>query len=113
MQRVRNTKTGEEGFVVRDSFNCCTEDELAIVYDGETSFLGTDKSLLVDIDYEIPIPDLKKCGAGQGKECCIFLTMTADGPECQRFTSMRDSLIFKTMTAERDPSEPYPECMKF
>jgi len=58
-------------------------------------------------------PDPIKCGAGRGEECCIFLTAGSKGFECERFGSLRDMLISRTMNAKRNPEEPYPQCMKF
>jgi len=111
--KVRNIETGKFGHVIQDSFGCCSNEEDLIVYDRTNTGLGTDRAILEEVTEEPPIPDMNRCGAGKGKECCIFLTMSPDGPVCERFTTMRDALIFKTMNAERNPKEPYPECMKF
>lgn len=70
---------------------------------GEFEFVGPENPV---------ITDPKKCGMGLGKDCCIFLTVNgAAGFECQRHGPMRWSLIFKTMTSERNPGEFYPRCM--
>lgn len=111
MKRVRCTEDGAEGFAIRDSFQCCDEYEELVVYDNTNVGCGTLKSLLVEIPFIVPIPDLKKCGAGKGDKCCIFLTVGKDGFNCERFTELRDALIFRTMNAKRDPKEPYPHCM--
>ena len=113
MKRVRSKETGEMGFVINDSFGCCSPNEDLVVYDGTNTGWGTDQRLLEVVEFEKPIPDPVKCGAGKGAECCIFITAGPTGFECERFTGLRDSLIFKTMRAERDPKEPYPLCMKF
>jgi len=110
--RVLNTESGKIGHVINDSFRCCGDNETLIVYEGTSCGFGTDQSLLEETEQIEHIPDLEKCGAGRGGECCIFLTVSGDGPCCERFTSLRDNLIFKTMTAKRDPPEPYPLCMK-
>lgn len=109
--KVRNTETGKHGVVVDDIMNCCSSDETPVVYEGETGFLGTDTNNLEDLGPENAQADLHKCGAGKGADCCIFLTGNADGPHCERFSSFRNHLIFKTMRAKRHPAEPWPECM--
>ncbi len=113
--RVRNTETGKFGVIVSDIYGCCDNTEEPVVYDGSTAFLGTDKGILESAIGPKPVPDVRRCGAGKGADCCIFITVGKDGPCCERFTSMRDTLILKTrdMTAQRNPTEPYPECMKF
>lgn len=110
--RVMN-KEGQMGHVINDSFRCCGDNEVLVVYDGTNTGLGTDEGSLEEVEQAILIPDIEKCGGGRGKECCIFLTMSGDGPCCEKFTPLRDSLIFKTMSAKRNPIEPYPKCMKF
>ena len=110
--RVRNRENRKEGTVIQDSFQCCSPEEELIVYDGTNTGLGTDRGFLLEIVSEVEIPDLKGCGAGRGEQCCIFLTVGLEA-NCERFTSLRDSLIFKTMNAKRNPEEPYPACMIF
>ncbi len=111
--RVRNKQTNKFGHIIADQFGCCGETEELVVYDDSSFGLGTDRELLIKASGASHVPDMQKCGAGKGKECCIFLTVGVDGPCCERFTPLRNALIFKKMTAERDPEEPYPKCMKF
>ena len=111
--RVKNTRDGREGYVINDSFRCCSDKEDLVVYEGTNCGYGTDRKILEEVGGIVPIPDLVRCGAGRGNECCIFLTISGNGSCCERYGSMRDTLIFRTMTAERNPVEPYPECMKF
>lgn len=111
--RVLNKKNGKAGYVINDSFGCCSDGETLVVYEGTTYGLGTDTELLEETMQIPQIPDHIKCGAGKGEDCCIFLTISGQGFKCERFTSLRDSLIFKTMNAKRNPEEPYPDCMKF
>lgn len=55
--------------------------------------------------------DFKKCGAGQGAECCIFLISGTDGAECARFGGLHSILVSRTdMTARRQPAQEFPEC---
>lgn len=111
--RVRRKSDGRLGVVVNDNFDCCLITEVPVVYDGSTSFLGTDHTDLEDLGPENAIADLLRCGAGKGTECCIFLTVGVEGACCKRFSSLRDTLIVKDMNAQRNPPEPYPECMIF
>jgi hypothetical protein len=111
--KVQNIKTGEYGHIIQDTFQCCTGNEDLVVYDGTDFGSGTDRSLLVEVSEKKPIPDPIKCGAGRGSDCCIFLSFGSNGFECERFSSLRDNLIFKTMVAKRHPKEPYPVCMIF
>lgn len=108
---VKNTETGQLGIVVQDSFGCCTPNELAVVYEGTTSFLGTDTGVLKEIGTYDATPDYERCGAGKGAACCIFLAVGVGGFCCERFSGLRDDLIFRDMKAKRNPPEPYPECM--
>lgn len=110
---VRHNLTGKEGVVVSDPFGCCTSDETPVVFWGVTSFFGTQTDELEEIGKYEATPDMHKCGAGRGADCCIFLTMGPNGPCCERFGSMRCTLIFRTMAAKRDPATPFPECMIF
>ena len=94
------------------------DDDLSVVFDNEktTTTLncfdgGREAFRVVGQENARPIP--RKCGAGKGADCCVFLTCGADGFSCERFSSMRDTLLFKTMNAKRNPSEPYPNCMVF
>lgn len=112
-KKVKNVKTNLVGVVVSDPYGCCDSHEVPVVYEGTTAFLGTDINILKELEDESPKADLIGCGAGKGKDCCIFLTVGKDGPECQRFTSLRNTLIFKKekMNAQREPTEMYPKCM--
>jgi len=111
--RVVNLETGIQGHVINDSFRCCSPEEILVVYDKTTFGSGTDNKILSILPEVIQTPDPQKCGSGRGADCCIFLTMGLGGFSCERFTGLRDTLIFKTMNAKRDPGEPYPECMKY
>ncbi len=108
---VKNTITKKKGVVITDRFGVCSPEEILVVYDGTSSGLGTDHESLEIIGPENAVADLEKCGANT-KECCIFLTMAASGPECDRFGSLRDNIIFREnqMNATRHPTQMYPEC---
>ena len=110
---VRRKTDGSIGVVCPDlpgMLNCHGPDEVGVVYDGCDSSDGTDWKELEVIGPENAVADLKKCGAGREKECCIFLTMGGEGLSCQRFGSLRWDLIFRKMKAERNPEKLYPHC---
>jgi len=108
---VKN-KEGITGVVVDDPFGCRGSGEVPVVYEGTTHFKGTNFEDLEIIGPENAIADLKKCGAGLGKDTCIFLIIGSKGPECQRFGELRYDLITRksSMIANREPTELYPKC---
>lgn len=110
--KVKNKKSGELGVVVTDPYGCCAPQEVPVQYEGTTAYLGTDVSILEDLGPENAKADLMKCGAGQEKECCIFLVVGSNGPECQRFGPLRNTLISRKdkMAAQREPTELFPAC---
>lgn len=103
---------GRRGVTCSDFMNCCSPDETPVVFDGESAFIGVLTTQLVVIGPEHAVPDPKRCGAGQQAQCCIFLTVGPTGFECERFSSLRHTLIFKksTMSAKREPVILYPGC---
>ena len=103
---------GRTGTTCPDCMSCCAPDETPVVWDGEDSFEGTPTSTLTILGPENARPDPSRCGTGRGKDCCIFLTVGAEGFECQRFSSLRFGLMFRksTMSAQRQPTPPYPGC---
>lgn len=92
--------------------NCCLPDETPVVFDGDAFSQGVMTTDLKVIGPENAIPDHKRCGAGRGAECCIFLTVGPKGFECERFSSLRYTLMFKkdSMNAKREPLPLYPGC---
>ena len=68
-------------------------------------------------DVEPVEPDMHKCGAGRGADCCIFLTCGPYGFICERNGPTDDYLRKRAqsggMNAQRAPEEAYPECMRF
>lgn len=112
-QTVVVNSEGARGVVVPDMagmLNCNGPDEVGVVYEGSSFSSGTDYRELKIVGPESAVADLIECGAGKGSKCCKFLVVGAKGPECQRFGSLRWSLIFKKMVSEREPTEPYPQC---
>ena len=110
---VRNKITGVKGVVVTDPFGTCSSDEVPVCYEGASDFLGTPIAEIEEIGPEnAVIDDPKKCGAGRGAECCIFLVAGKNGFQCQRYGEMRYSLISRKrkMIAQREPTELYPKC---
>lgn len=108
--KVINKETGQRGVVVSDPWGCCLHNEVPVVWEGDTGFLGTFEDSLTIIGPENAKPVAKKCGAGSS-ECCIFLTCGAGGFCCERFGSLRYALIGKEMNAKRHPTEMWPDCM--
>lgn len=106
---------GRRGVTCPDFMTCCEEWETPVVFEGESAFTGVSTEELTVIGDENAKADLHKCGAGRGRACCIFLTVGPKGPDCERFSEMRFRLIFRkdTMTAQAEPSEPFPACQKF
>jgi hypothetical protein len=114
--KIKNKNSGDIGYVVEDLggiLSVAEDNEVMVVYEGTTYASATNEDDIEIIGKYEAIPDPKKCGAGRGKECCIFLTVGSNGFNCERFSSMRNSLIFRTMNSERSPAENYPDCMKF
>lgn len=60
-------------------------------------------------------PNFKKCGAGRGAKCCVFLTMGAYGFQCARNGPLDPGIRQRqpNMKAKRIPKEDYPNCMIF
>lgn len=113
---VEHIPTGRIGVTTSDLpgyLSCNGPGEVTVVYNGTTVGDGTNENELRVVGPENAVADFHKCGAGKGSECCIFLTSGPNGTSCERFSSLRWSLIFRTMTAERNPPEPYPACQKF
>ena len=63
----------------------------------------------------LAVPDPHKCGIGRKADCCIFLTASAKGFECERYGPLHGTLLKRrpVMSAQRAPEEPWPECMIF
>lgn len=107
---VKRKSDGKLGVIVPDSFGCCDEG-VAVVFDGNSYYQETMPDNLEVIGHENAIADFKKCGGGLGEQCCIFLTADATGFTCDRFSSLRASIIFKDdMVSKRYPVEMYPNC---
>ncbi len=105
--------SGKRGVTERDEWNCCSEAETPVIFYGnQNAGMGVLTRELKKIGPENPIPDQHKCGIGQGAECCKFLVIGANGFECARHSSLRINLMCNTtMTAQREPDTPWPECM--
>ncbi len=112
---VKNKKSGSMGVVCPDlggMLSCCTDDEVPVVYEGVSASCGTLFGRLEVIGPENAVADLKKCGAGQEDNCCIFLAVGANGPKCERFGNLRWTLVFRksSMVSKREPTELFPHC---
>lgn len=104
---------GKRGVTCPDIMSCCAEWETPVVFDGESSFQGiqTDRLTIIGPENAV-ITDPEKCGAGLGRDCCIFLTCGPKGFECDRFGDLRFQLIMKSgsFTAKRKPTAMFPLC---
>jgi len=110
---VKNVSTGQIGVTCNDlpgMLSCNGPEEVTVIYDGSSCGSGTDWKKLTIIGKEEAKADLKKCGAGRGAEACIFLTVRSGGVKCERFSSLRWDLIFRTMNAKRNPEKLFPAC---
>lgn len=110
---VLNATTGKKGLVVPDFMSTCASWEVPVLYEGTTSFCGTNKEELEDLGPENPVPSFQKCGGGKGANCCMFLV--AGGKlMCARATEMRYDIIFKASgpgwSAKRHPVSLFPKC---
>lgn len=118
---VRHRPSGQLGVVIPDPFKVCTPEETFVVWDGYDVARGVLTAELKVIGPENARADPIKCGDGQGKNCCIFLTPSwprGDPPaplyDCSRFGLLRLSLIGNGVTgkigAQRHPTQLYPGC---
>jgi hypothetical protein len=112
---VKHTGNGRLGVTVPDFMDCCFDEETPVAWTGEESFAGTNTDELRVLYDENPIAEPGPCGAGLRADCCIFLTLGSAGFACERHTARRYQLQFKKqiMSAQREPTEPYPLCKKF
>lgn len=57
-----------------------------------------------------------KCGVGEGANCCIFLTVGADGWNCEQRSELADMLYRRaksgTTSARRTPESDFPSCQQ-
>jgi hypothetical protein len=105
------TLNGKIGVTVDGTLGVCSSWETPVVWEGQNYFSGTPTEELKIIGPEKAIADFVKCGAGKGPKCCIFLSVGQSGPTCERFGSLRTSLIFNDkMAAKRNPTEMFPKC---
>lgn len=104
---------GVRGVVIKDEQGLYPDGKTTIVvYEGTTYGTGTPTSELRIVGTDMPVADFKKCGAGRGPDCCIFLVCGPDGLECARFGNLRNLILARQsgMNAQRNPAEMYPQC---
>lgn len=108
---VRN-HDGRTGVTVRDTFAVCDEQDVLVVYEGDTHGEATAVAELTTLGPEQAQAEFKACGAGLGDQCCIFLTVGREGPCCERYSLLRDTIRMRahTMNAQREPTALYPNC---
>ncbi len=112
---VRHVPTGKIGVVIQEPFepfgSCDPEQEAPVVFDGTTSWCAVSLTELEKIGPEQAIADWEKCGAGNGRECCMFLAGSPTGGlKCQRFGPLRWVILFTPMGAKRHPRALYTAC---
>jgi hypothetical protein len=110
---VKRTSDQKIGVVVSDDYGLCESDQVMVIYDGVSYGEATDLQELEKIGPENAIiADQKKCGAGKGADCCIFLVMGGSGFACERFGSLRSTLTSQkeSMRAKREPTAMFPKC---
>jgi hypothetical protein len=106
-------KNGKRGVVIDDlpgMLSVCSPEGVMVVWDGEDFGEEENPETLNVIGKENAICDPKKCGAGCGADCCIFMVVGPGGFSCERFTGLRMTLEMATMTAKRRPKEMFPKC---
>lgn len=58
--------------------------------------------------------DIDRCGVGMGEQCCCYLLVGRDGPECAKVGKfqrmLQDRAETRRMGAIRVPTEDYPNC---
>lgn len=108
---VKNT-SGQVGVVVHDSFCCCIDGEIPVVYDGTDTFLGTMETDLKEIGvYDPSQADIDKCGGGNGECSCKWLAITDTGATCLRFSDERNDILFRQgMRSKGSPVGLFPKC---
>lgn len=94
--------------------SCGAPGEVAIRFEGSTAVFNRPPDGLELVDEVDPIPDPEKCGMGKGPDCCIFLVAGAGGFECARNGPNHFNLQWRKnkMTAQREPTAVYPNCME-
>jgi len=108
--------SGKIGVICADlpgMMNCNEPDQVSVVFEDETIVQGRNWETLSIIgkeNAEIGMNEVEKCGAGTGESCCIFLTFESGEPKCERYGSIRTTLIMTPMRAKRHPTGLYPAC---
>jgi len=102
---------------IQGVFSYCNEDETAVLFFGDNVIaaiaIKTDE-LKVEGFEEIKILEIRKCGGGKGKDCCIFLQLIKKfgGVHCVRCDDVerKTALTENHNGGERIPTERFPEC---
>ncbi len=110
---VRHKDTGKIGTTCPDldgMLACCLETETPVVWEHCFAFQGTPTEKLDVLREEKATPDPDRCGAGRLADCCKFLVADGNGFHCERHGNLRHTIIFRQMTAKREPTALYPQC---
>lgn len=113
---VRHRQNGQVGMVSVDLsgfMSVAQPGQVPVRFEGQEWLEAVDAGQLQVVEQVQVQPDLARCGAGQGAQCCIFLTGGPDGPSCERNGSMHMALQVRrhNMTARRLPTQVWPKCM--
>jgi hypothetical protein len=104
--------SGDIGFVAQDVLNAAYPG-VPVVFEGTDQFVGVREDRLKKVGrYDSIVEDPESCGWGMGAAACRYLTMTAEGYECARFSDKRNLIIFSRMTAQAYPTKFKPDCQE-
>ena len=110
---VKSYKHDKRGVVIHDDIGVPGNGVL-VVLEGQVFGTKIPLAYLEDLGPENAVPDAKRCGIGQGANCCIFLLANSQGFHCGRFDpEVRTTLILQKphMVAQREPMKMFPDCM--
>ncbi|MFA5050599.1 MAG: hypothetical protein WC499_00575 [Patescibacteria group bacterium] len=103
---------------IQGVFSHCNLDETAVLFFGDGIIAAiavkTDELKVIELEKEIKITDIKKCGGGRGKDCCIFLRLVQKlgSVQCIRCDNIERKIAMTQNHngGERIPTERYPGC---
>jgi hypothetical protein len=103
---VKDSGSGELGVVVVDPWNEYTDGQVAIVTNSSSDMtVNADGYHLEETGtYRREVSTAEDCGLRAGRLCCRYLAQSSDGVyRCNRFTALRNSLIFGDQEAQGQP----------
>jgi hypothetical protein len=113
---VKDSVSGEVGVVVVDPWNEYTDSQVAIVTDtsNDMPVKAEEGRLEQTGPYQREVSQVEDCGLKAGRLCCRYLGKRSDGVfSCNRFTTLRNLLIFGDQEAQGQPLRLLPpDCQK-